>query len=83
MCNNNVNYESTIVEETRKNCSGHSKDEKGKSAEVHEDNSYAFLPARQVMTGGEGDTEKVEGSGDGVSDCGGQQDILVSSHDRT
>ena len=77
----NVNYESTIVEETREDCTKQSKDEKGKSAEVDEDNSSAFPPSHQVMTADEGDTAKMKGSGDGVGDCRGKQHILVASHD--
>ena len=71
-----------VEEDTRENCSGDSKDEEGKSGEVGEDISFAFLSSRQVMAAGESDTEEVEGGGDGVSDCGGEKDILVSSHDR-
>ena len=74
----NVNYESTFEEETRENCTKQGKDEKGKSAEVDEDNSSAFPPSCKVMTAGERDTAKVKGSGDWVSDCRGEQHILVA-----
>ena len=61
---------STVVEVTRDNCTDHRKDEKRKSAACREDHSFACaLMSDDVKKTGEEYADKVEGSGDGVSDC--------------
>ena len=64
-----VNFEITVVEETRQNCTNHCKDEKQKSKK-------AVFPVRKKATTehntGQNYNDKVDGSGDGVSDCRGK-----------
>ena len=80
-----VNFDSTVIEDARERCTDHCKDEKRKSGVCQEfpcgrvSHATYKRPHTKGQRTGQKYNDKVNGSSDGVSDCGGEQDIFVSS----